>query len=98
VEAEYCQEWVDTKRPRHLVDNDEVRGIHPARLRRRGGGGEALALMLGLAEEIDTSIAEAVEGLRGAAATPGLRSAPGPASSAKPPSSAGQHRLDVCQA
>ncbi len=98
MEAEYCQEWVDTKRPRRLVENDEYEAFILPAYARRGGGGEALALMLGLAEEIDTSIAEAVEGLRGAAATPGLRSAPGPASSAKPPSSAGQHRLDVCQA
>jgi hypothetical protein len=31
------------------------------------------------------------------AATPGLRSAPGPASPAKPPSSAGRHHFNVCR-
>jgi hypothetical protein len=57
------------KRTRRLVENDEyeafIRRILRAYARRVGGGDiEALALMLGLAEEIDTSIAEAVKGLR----------------------------------
>ena len=56
------------KRPRRQVENDEyaafVRRILRACSRRVGDGDvEALALMLGLAEEIDTAIAEAVEGL-----------------------------------
>jgi hypothetical protein len=89
------------KRPRCLVENDEyeafTRRILRAYARRVGGGDvEALALMLGLAEEVDTSIAEAVKACA-PAATPGLTSAPGSASPAKPPSSAGQHRLDVRQ-
>jgi len=58
------------KHPPRLVENDEyetfIRRILRADARRVGGGDvEALALMLGLAEEIDTSIAEAVKGLRG---------------------------------
>ena len=58
------------KRSRRLVENDEygafVRRILRAYSRRVGDGDvEALALMLGLAEEIDTAIAEAVNGLRG---------------------------------
>ena len=57
------------KRPRCLVENDEyeafTRRILRACVRRVGGGDvEALALMLGLAEEVDTAIAEAVKGLR----------------------------------
>jgi hypothetical protein len=57
------------KRPRRLVENDEyeafIRRILRAYARRVGGGDiEALALILGLAEEIDTAIAEAVKGLR----------------------------------
>ena len=57
------------RRPRHQVENDEyaafVRRILRAYSRRVGDGDvEALALMLGLAEEIDTAIAEAVKGLR----------------------------------
>jgi hypothetical protein len=57
------------KRPRRQVENDEysafVRRILRACSRRVGNGDvEALALMLGLAEEIDTAIAEAVTGLR----------------------------------
>jgi hypothetical protein len=56
------------KRSRRLVENDEysafVRRILRAYRRRVGDGDvEALALMLGLAEEIDTAIAEAVKGL-----------------------------------
>jgi hypothetical protein len=55
------------RRPRQ-VQNDEyaafVRRILHAYSRRVGDGDvEALALMLGLAEEIDTAIAEAVKGL-----------------------------------
>src|ERR1700733_6317708 len=57
------------KRPRRQVENDEysafVRRVLHAYARRVGDGDvEALALMLGLAEEIDTAIAEAVKGLR----------------------------------
>ena len=57
------------KRPRRQVENDEysafVRHILRAYARRIGDGDvEALALMLGLAEEIDIAIAEAVKGLR----------------------------------
>jgi hypothetical protein len=58
-----------SKRPRRQVENDEyaafVRRILHAYSRRVGEGDvEALAVMLGLAEEIDTAIAEAVKGLR----------------------------------
>jgi hypothetical protein len=58
------------KRPRRPVENDEygafVRRILHAYAHRVGDGDvEALALMLGLAEEIDIAIAEAVKGLRG---------------------------------
>ena len=57
------------KRPRRLVENDEygafVRRVLRAYSRRVGDGDiEALALMLGLADEIDTAIAEAIKGLR----------------------------------
>jgi biotin operon repressor len=57
------------KRPRRQVENDEyaafVRRILRANSRRVGDGDvEVLALMLDLAEEIDTAIAEAVKGLR----------------------------------
>ena len=61
-----------SKRPRR-VENDEyaafvrrIRPSHPARLQLpcRGRRRRALAVMLGLAEEIDTVIAEAVKGLR----------------------------------
>jgi hypothetical protein len=57
------------KRPRRQVENDEysafVRRILRAYARRVGDGDvEALALMHGLADEIDTAIAEAVKGLR----------------------------------
>jgi hypothetical protein len=56
------------KRSRRQVENDEysafVRRILRAYARRVGDGDvEALALMLGLAEEIDAAIAEAVKGL-----------------------------------
>ena len=58
------------KRPRRQVENADyaafVRRILRAYSRRVGDGDvEALALMLGLAEEIDAAIAEAVTGLRG---------------------------------
>jgi hypothetical protein len=58
-----------SKRPRRRVENDEysafVRRILRSYTRRVGDGDvEALALMTGLAEEIDTAIAEAVKGLR----------------------------------
>ena len=57
------------KRLRRRVENNEysafVRRILRACARRVGDGDvEALALMTGLAEEIDTAIAEAVKGLR----------------------------------
>ena len=57
------------KRSRRQVENDEysafVRRILRAYARRVGGGDvEALALILGLADEIDAAIAEAVKGLR----------------------------------
>jgi len=57
------------KRPRRRVENAEyaafVRRILRAYGRRvRDGDVEALALMLNLAEEIDTAIAESVKGLR----------------------------------
>ena len=58
------------KRAGRQVENDEysafVRRILRAYARRVGEGDvEALALMLGLADELDTAIAEAVKGLRG---------------------------------
>jgi hypothetical protein len=57
------------KRPRRQVENDEysafVRRILRAYARRVGDGDiEALALMLGLADEIDTAVVEAVKGVR----------------------------------
>ena len=57
------------KRRRRRVENDEysafTRRILRAYSRRVGDGDvEALALMLGLADEIDTAIAEAIKGLR----------------------------------
>jgi hypothetical protein len=60
---------VTPKRLRRQVENDEyatfVRRILRAYSRRVGDGDvEGLALMLGLAEEIDTAIAEAVKGMR----------------------------------
>jgi hypothetical protein len=56
-------------RQRRTVENDEyaafVRRVLRAYSRRVGDGDvEALALMLGLGEEIDTAIAEAVKDLR----------------------------------
>jgi hypothetical protein len=58
------------KRPRWQVENDEyaafVRRILRAYSRRVGNGDvEALTLLVGLAEEIDAAMAEAVKGLRG---------------------------------
>jgi hypothetical protein len=57
------------KRPRRLVENDEygafVRRVLRAYSRRVGDGDvEALVLLVGLAEEIDSAMAEAVKGLR----------------------------------
>jgi hypothetical protein len=57
------------KRPRRRVENDEysafVRRVLRAYSRRVGDGDvEALTLMVGLADELDTAIAEAVKGLR----------------------------------
>ena len=57
------------KRPRRQVENDEysafMRRVLRAYARRVGGGDvEALALMFGLADEIDAAIAEAVTDLR----------------------------------
>jgi hypothetical protein len=59
-----------SNRPRRQVENDEyaafARRIVRAYSRRVGEGDvEALALMLGLAEEVHIAIAEAVKGLRG---------------------------------
>ena len=58
-----------SKRPQRQIENDEyaafVRRILHAYSRRVGDGDvEAVTLMLSLAEEIDTAIAEAVKGLR----------------------------------
>ena len=58
------------KRPRRLVENDEyaafVRRVLRACSRRVGDGDvEALGLLVGLAEEIDAAMTEAVKGLRG---------------------------------
>jgi hypothetical protein len=57
------------KRTRRLVENDEyaafVRRVLRAYSRRVGDGDvEALGLLVGLAEEIDAAMAEAVKGLR----------------------------------
>jgi hypothetical protein len=57
------------KRPRRQVENDEyaafVRRVLRAYSRRVGGGDmEALSLLVGLADEIDAAMAEAVKGLR----------------------------------
>jgi hypothetical protein len=57
------------KRPRRQVENDEygafVRRVLRAYSRRVGDGDvEALVLLVGLAEEIDTAMAEAVKDLR----------------------------------
>ena len=57
------------KRPRRQVENDEyaafVRRVLHAYVRRVGDGDvEALVLMVGLADEIDAAIGEAVKGLR----------------------------------
>jgi hypothetical protein len=82
------------KRPRRQVENDEyaafVRRILCAYSRRVGDGDvEALALMLGLAEEIDTAIAQAVRACA-PAVTLGPRSAHVWASPARPLSNAGE--------
>ena len=58
------------KRPRRVVENDEYAAflgrVTRAYARRVAAGDvEALALMLGLSEQIDTAIAQAVTGLRG---------------------------------
>ena len=50
--------------------------------------------MLGLADEIETAIAEAVKGLRTCGYS-WLRSAPASASPARQPSNAGERHLDV---
>jgi hypothetical protein len=57
------------KRPRRQVENDEyaafVRRVLSAYSRRVGSGDvEALTLMAGLADEIDSAMADAVKGLR----------------------------------
>ncbi len=52
-------------RPRQQIENDEYGAFVRRAYGRRDGDVEALALMPGLAEEIDTAIAEAVKGLRG---------------------------------
>ena len=56
-----------SKRPRRQIENDEYsafvwRVLHAYARRVGDGDVEALALMLGLAEEIDVAIAEAVKG------------------------------------
>jgi hypothetical protein len=58
-----------TKRPRRRVENDEyaafARRVLRAYSRRVGDGDvEALVVMVGLADEIDAAIGEAVKGLR----------------------------------
>ena len=68
-QADTVKAGLTSKRPRCRVENDEyaafVRRILRAYSCRVGDGDvEALAVMLGLAEEIDTAIAEAVKGLR----------------------------------
>jgi hypothetical protein len=65
----HCQGRVDTKRPQRQVENDEyaafARRVLQAYARRVGNGDvEALILPTSLAEEIDTAIARAVNGLR----------------------------------
>ncbi len=67
--ADSVKAGLTSKRRRRRVENDEysafVRRILRAYSRRVGDGDlDALALMLGLAEEIDTAITEAVKGLR----------------------------------
>ena len=53
-----------SRRPRRLVENDEYGAFAASSYARRVGNGdvEALALMLGLSEEIDTAIAGAGRG------------------------------------
>jgi hypothetical protein len=69
-QAEHCQGRVDTKTPAAAGGERReyaafVRRIQRAYSRRVGDGDvEALVLMLGLAEEIDTAIAEVVKSLR----------------------------------
>lgn len=82
------------KRPRRQVENDEysafIRRILRAYAGRVGNGDvEALTLMLGVADEIDAAMAEAVKGLH-SVAPPGLRSAPDLASPVRLRSNAGE--------
>jgi len=76
------------KRARRQVENDEYGAFVRRAYARRVGDGdvEALALMLGLAEEIDTAITEAA---CAATAIPGPRSSPASASPARRPSNDG---------
>jgi hypothetical protein len=83
------------KRPRPQVENDEygvfVRHVLRAYSRRVGDGDvEALVLLVGLGQEINAAIAEAVKACV-LMATPGPRSAHGSASASRPYSSAGAH-------
>lgn len=86
------------KRPRRQVENDEcsafVRRVLRAYARRVGGGDvEALVLMIGLADEIDAVIAEAVKGLCAPTVTLGPKSAHGSGYHARPHSNDGEsHR------
>jgi len=88
-----------SKRPRRHVENDEysalIRRILRAYSRRVGNGDvEALALMLGLADEIDTAIAEASRACA-RSATPGPRSALGLASPFRLPSNDEERHHDL---
>jgi hypothetical protein len=70
IGADTVKAGLTPKRPRRQIENDEyatfVRRILHAYGRRVGDGDvEALGLMLGLAEEINSAVAEAVKGLRG---------------------------------
>jgi hypothetical protein len=90
------------KRSRRLIENDEygafVWRILCAYSRRVGVGDvEALVLMLGLAKEIHTVIAVAVEGLR-ASGYSWAEIGPGSASPARPPSNDGECRLEQSHA
>jgi hypothetical protein len=84
------------KRPRRQVENDEYSAFVLRAYARRVGNGdvEARAIMLGLAEEIDTAIAEAVKGLR-AFGYSWQRSAPDSASPGRPRSNDGERRRAI---
>jgi hypothetical protein len=87
-----------SKRSRRQVENDEysafIRRILHAYSRRVGDGDvEALALLLGLADKIDTAIAEAVRGLR-ACGYSWAEIGSGLASPARPFSRGGERHLE----